>query len=166
MRAGLKTHRVQGRGKKDAKQLAAATLLEELLGTVDSTEFLLPSKQPKHLPLRVSCAVMPGCTLAHAWQPLHTASSSSTSLCRSSIHTLHLGQLCCAPSPACIADHTVCWSVQAAKSCCLAQQQVPFPGTRLAPRGLSRVPVPRGRQAFMQGLQRGSQLAYAAGMPA
>ena len=39
----------QGRGKKDAKQLAAAALLEELLGTVDRIEFLLPGK-PKHLP--------------------------------------------------------------------------------------------------------------------
>ena len=55
----LRSAHLQGRGKKDAKQLAAAVLLEELLGTVDSAEFLMPSKQPKHLPMRVRLRAAP-----------------------------------------------------------------------------------------------------------
>ena len=43
----------QGRGKKDAKQVAAAALLEELLKSVDMSEFLQPGKSKQQLPIRV-----------------------------------------------------------------------------------------------------------------
>jgi len=44
---------VQGRGKKDAKQVAAAAVLEMLLANVPESDFLQPGKG-KFLKLRVS----------------------------------------------------------------------------------------------------------------
>ncbi|KAK9802660.1 hypothetical protein WJX73_002230, partial [Symbiochloris irregularis] len=43
----------RGRGKKDAKQVAAAALLEELLKNVDMSEFLQPGKSKQQGPMRV-----------------------------------------------------------------------------------------------------------------
>ena len=45
---------MQGRGKKDAKQVAAAAVLEMLLANVPESDFLQPGKG-KFLKLRVSC---------------------------------------------------------------------------------------------------------------
>jgi len=44
---------LQGRGKKDAKQVAAAAVLEMLLANVPESDFLQPGKG-KFLKLRVS----------------------------------------------------------------------------------------------------------------
>ena len=44
---------MQGRGKKDAKQVAAAAVLEMLLANVPESDFLQPGKG-KFLKLRVS----------------------------------------------------------------------------------------------------------------
>ena len=51
---------LQGRGKKDAKQVAAAAVLEMLLANVSESDFLQPgkAKQAKHQPQVSSCALL------------------------------------------------------------------------------------------------------------
>lgn len=53
----LRDPALQGRGKKDAKQVAAAAVLEMLLANVPEQDFLQPGKG-KFLRLRVYCSLL------------------------------------------------------------------------------------------------------------